>query len=114
MIFDLIKQRIQWLDDNGLRGWNMADYTSHYPLSYYESILDDLFVLVDPASGNVLSAGALFDVDQRWVDFAPVPALYLHNFVSCVGVPHVGTQFLQHAEEYARAQGRRYSESLQL
>lgn len=107
-IFDLIKQRIQWLDDHGLRGWNMTDYAARYPLSYYESVLDDLFVLVDSASGDVLSAGVFFSEDERWTGFDPVPAFYLHNFVSCTGAPHVGTKFLQYAEEYARTQGKQY------
>ena len=103
-VLALIEQRIAWMDQNGLHGWNETDYTTYYPLAYYEGIRKDLFVLVDTRSGEVVSAGALFTQDARWPE--PAPALYLHNFVSKVGAKGAGTQFLQCAERYARSLGK--------
>ncbi len=105
-VLALVQQRIDWMNENGLHGWNRTDYTARYPLAYYEQIQQDLFVLVDTRSGEVVSAGALFMQDDRWPE--PAPALYLHNFVSKVGVKGVGTQFLQSAERYARSLGKVY------
>ncbi len=105
-VFALVQQRIAWMNENGLHGWNQTDYTARYPLAYYEQIQKDLFVLVDTRSSEVVSAGALFTQDDRWPEQAP--ALYLHNFVSKVGAKGAGTQFLQSAEQYAHSLGKVY------
>lgn len=104
-VFALVQQRIDWMNENGLHGWNQTDYTARYPLAYYESICKDLFVLVDTRTNEVVGAGALFSQDNRWPEQAP--ALYLHNFVSKVGVPGSGTHFLHSAELYARRLGKK-------
>lgn len=105
-VFALVKRRIQWMDENGLHGWNTTDYAARYPLEYYVSILNDLFVLADTQNGSVVSAGALFESDERWND--PASALYLHNFVADPDVCGAGAMFLEHAEEYARKCGKEY------
>lgn len=105
-IFRLIQERIAWMDEQGIDGWNHADYTSIYPLEHYRQILPDLFVLQDMQTGEILCAGALYDTDDRWE--APGSAYYLHHFTSKVGCSQAGTEFLQYAQNYARSQGKAY------
>ncbi len=82
VMFELVKQRIHWMDEVGIQGWNMADYTAIYPLSYYESMQDNIFVLADRETEEIVCAGVLLETDSRWKDESP--ACYLHNFVSRV------------------------------
>lgn len=109
VMFELVKQRIHWMDEEGIQGWNMADYTAIYPLSYYESMQDNIFVLADRETEEIVCAGVLLETDSRWKDESP--ACYLHNFVSRVNkvtAPPVGSIFLTEAEEYARKLGKNY------
>ena len=107
-VFALILDRIQWMDQQGIRQWNTTDYACVYPLSYYEAMCQEglLFVLAEEASGEIVSAAVLKEQDGRWADDAP--AVYLHNFVSKTGVPGAGSRFLQYAEESARNAGKHY------
>lgn len=105
-VFSLIQERIAWMDEHGINGWNHADYTSVYPLKHYRQILQNLFVLQDTQTNEILCAGALYDADDRWE--APESAYYLHHFTSKVGSSQAGTEFLQYAENYARCQGKVY------
>lgn len=107
-VFALILDRIKWMDQQGIRQWNTTDYASVYPLSYYEAMCREglLFVLAEESSGEIVSAAVLKEQDDRWADDAP--AVYLHNFVSRIGVPGAGSQFLQYTEEAARSAGKLY------
>lgn len=106
IVYSMIQSRIQWMTEHGIQHWNVFEYDKLYPLSYYEQMLDHLFVLVEQSQNQVISAATLFDTDARWSDSAP--ALYIHNFVSRVGVPHAGSLFLQHAEQYALERQKHY------
>lgn len=46
-VFELIKQRIEWMDQKGIHQWNTTDYLAIFPLSFFEneSKLQHLYVL---------------------------------------------------------------------
>lgn len=107
VVFDLIMERVAWMDQVGIRQWNTTKYDQRYPLSYYEQRrqMEELFVLVD-GSGEILAVGALFHEDERW----PVQesAFYLHHLASRVDAKGAGSIFLQMAEDYTARMGKRY------
>lgn len=107
-MFDLIMERIKWMDKKGIRQWNATGYEDVYPLSYYEDRRKngEVFVLQRLADAQIVSAAVLLEADGRWPDTAP--ALYLHNFVAKVGEAGAGAVFLKEAERYARQRGKRY------
>lgn len=107
-VFALIMGRVAWMDEVGIRQWNTTKYDERYPLDYYETRrqLGELFVLADRATGRIVCVGALFHEDERWPD--PASALYLHHLASHVDARGMGSVFLQKAEEYTAAQGKRY------
>ena len=35
-VFELILDRIEWMNENNIHQWNETNYTDAYPLSYYE------------------------------------------------------------------------------
>lgn len=107
-VFQLVLERMKWMDARGVRQWNVTDYDKVYPPSYYEECRKrgELFVLEDAAAGGLVCAAVLKERDARWSDDSP--ALYLHNFVARAGESGAGGTFLRLAEEYARKRGKRY------
>ena len=107
-VFDLIMSRVAWMDRVGIRQWNMTKYDECYPLSYYESRRqkDELFVLEDRSTEQIVSVGALFHEDARWSN--PEKAYYLHHLASREDTKGAGSIFLQEAEKYTKSQGMTY------
>ena len=112
-MFEIILERVKWMDEAGIQQWNVTGYAEVYPLSYYEEKHDkgEVFVLEDAASGEILCAGVLRNEDERWnhvCDSADGSAYYLHNFASQVSAKGAGSIFLEFAERYAAKQGKKY------
>lgn len=107
-VFDLIMGRVAWMDQVGIRQWNTTKYDQRYPLSYYEQRrqMEELFVLADGETGEILSVGALFHEDERWPE--PESAFYLHHLASRVDAKGAGSIFLQMAEDYTARMGKCY------
>lgn len=105
-VLSLIRERMQWMDERGIRHWNEARYDLIYPLSHYEAECEAgrLFVLEERQSGRIVCAGALMEHDERWQDGED--ALYLHHFVSEAGERGFGALFLRCAERYAAERGK--------
>lgn len=106
-VFALILGRMHWLAEKGIPQWKPGEYDKVYPLSYYQSVRDDLYVLIDDETNEIVSAGVLLETDDRWED-NETPALYLHNFAAKVGARGAGDAFLEHAEHYAKEHGKVY------
>ena len=108
-VFSLIMGRVKWMDEVGIRQWNVTDYAAYYPPEHYAAAQQrgDLFVMTD-GEGEILACAVLRQEDERW----PVgmqtaePAFYLHHFATRTGEKGLGPVFLQMAEEYAVAQGK--------
>lgn len=107
-MFSMILQRMKWMDEKGIRQWNVTNYDKAYPEAYYEEECQkgEVFVLVEKATGEIVSAAVLKESDVRWDDDRP--AVYLHNFVTKIGKSGAGTMFLQFVEEYATGKGKKY------
>jgi hypothetical protein len=107
-VFDLIMGRVAWMDTVGIRQWNTTKYDQRYPLHYYEQRrqMDELFVLEERPTGEIVCVGALFHEDERWPD--PESAFYLHHLASRVDKCGTGSIFLQLAEDYTAARGKCY------
>jgi len=101
----LIEARIRWMDEAGIRQWNVTHYREVYPHSYYDRKLREgrLFVL-DNGDGAA-AAAVLLEEDPRWHD-APRPALYVHNLVSSLRDRGAGREFLRLAGERAAELGK--------
>ena len=107
-VFALIMTRVRWMDEVGIRQWNVTDYAGCYPLPHYEAAQarGDLFVLTDDA--GIAACAVLRRDDERWPQAlqAAEPAFYLHHFATRVGEKGIGRIFLRMAEEYALRQGK--------
>lgn len=107
-VFDLVMGRVAWMDTVGIRQWNTTKYDERYPLDYYEQRRqqEELFVLEERATGEIVCVGALFHEDERWP--APESAFYLHHLASRVDKKGTGSVFLQMAEAYTASMGKTY------
>jgi len=105
-IFGLIRQRLAWMEERGIRQWQADTYWEIFPPShYYDAIAQGrLMVLRVSEGGPILSAGVLASEDHLWPDGGK--AFYLHNFVTALSAPGAGSLFLRHCEDYARSCGK--------
>ena len=107
-VFELYRQRIQWMNHQGIRQWNVTEYLSVYPLSYYESCCaaGTLYVWQE-AAAPITGAAVLLTQDGRWDDSKTAAACYVHNLVTAPGCPGSGRRMLEAAERLAVSRGRR-------
>ncbi len=108
-MFALILSRMRWMDEVGIKQWNVTYYDEVYPLSYYEECRKkgEIYVLSDIESGDILCVAALKSEDERWENDG-VPAYYLHHFASRTDRKGIGSIYLQLAEQFATEQGKVY------
>ncbi len=106
IMFQMILDRMAWMDRRGIRQWNVTEYDKVYPLSYYEQLRQrgELFGLME--NGRLLCAGALMERCERWSDNES--AMYLRHLVSALDAKGTGTDFMDCAEAFARTQGKRW------
>ncbi len=105
-LFAMIRERMAWMDEQGIRQWNVMQYDQIYPQTYYEQERQKGHVFVLEEDGMLVCGAVLKERDDRWQD--DQPALYVHNFVSQTGTKGAGAVFLRYAEAYALEKGRQY------
>ncbi len=107
-LFRLILARMKWMDEVGIRQWNVTKYDEVYPPAYFEEKRQrgESFVLVDNHKAEIVAVGVLKTEDDRWT-YDGESAVYLHNFATKIGTG-AGHAFMHHAEQYARDTGKSY------
>ncbi len=107
-IFNLIQARVKWMDEVGIKQWNVTDYAGVYPMSHYKTCFEngEIFVLDDTISGEIVCVGVLKHEDERW-DTGD-DAFYVHHLASKIGERGVGHEFLKCAEEYSKKCKKKY------
>ena len=107
--YDLLRERIAWMDEVGIQQWNTTDYWAVYPESHYEALTErgELYVLRREEDGVLVAAAALYESDPRWPDCTP-PAFYVHHLLTDMGEKGAGRELLRHCEELGRQRGKVY------
>ncbi len=107
-IYAIIDQRIHWMDEVGIRQWNVTNYWATYPKEHYIEQMrhDRLFVLKRATDGAVVATAVLYEVDPRWPDGDTASAYYVHHFATAIEEKGVGKILLQHLEQYTYRQGK--------
>ncbi|WP_246938820.1 GNAT family N-acetyltransferase [Bacillus pinisoli] len=106
-IYQIIKQRINWMDSNKIEQWNKTDYLKSYPIEYFKEKVTsgELYVMKDESSDKVVGAVVLLEEDQRWKKDG-VKSYYLHNLVSDTEVPGIGNRIIDLCEKLASRNGK--------
>ena len=107
-IFRLYEKRVHWMDDVGIRQWNVTGYLTAYPLAYYQKEQEEgaLYVLREKKTGRPVGAVVLLSSDAGWEDSDTVPAFYLHRLVTDPAVCGAGKILVAEAEWLAKAAGK--------
>lgn len=108
--FDLYRKRVQWMDEVGIKHWNVYDYLSLYPISYFkwQQRHGYLFLLLkdDSLIGSVVLRD--HDCEGVWRDKSCAHAYYIRNLVTDPSEKGAGRLFLSEIEKKALADGAQY------
>lgn len=106
-VFELYEKRIAWMNEKGIRQWNVTDYLSVYPKPCYrtQQRLGNLYVM---CSEVVVGAVVLLRSDDQWNNVSDTDALYVHNFVTDPKEKGAGKIMISESEKMCAAQGRRF------
>lgn len=99
-IFDMILKRMKWMDDEGIKQWNVTNYTDVYPKTYYLKRIHQKQLYVCKNNQEIISAAVLLEHDDRWDDDAN--AYYIHHFVSKLNTKGAGEKLLEAMEQKAK------------
>ena len=80
MVFDLIAERIAWMDEKGISQWNVTNYLDVFPFTYFveKQQAGKMYVLIEQ---DQLQAACILETDDDgWYDQRP--AFYVHQLVS--------------------------------
>lgn len=102
-IYELIKIRMRWMDENNIYQWNKTKYLERYPLSYIKDQIENNTFYVAYNSCNIFGAMALFTNDQRWQDTSE--SIYVHHLVADPSEKGTGALLIKFAEKYAKKNG---------
>jgi len=88
--YALIKKRIDWMDENEIRQWNVISYLESYPRQYFADkvALGQLYVMKDLSAGWIVGAVVLADDDTSWNNDGSAH-YYIRNLVTdpkCPGI----------------------------
>lgn len=98
-IRDLIDKRIDWMNKNNIKQWNLYDYLTIYSYEYFKNEIKKENFYVATKDNVIVGAIGLFEQDDTWDD--EVKALYIHNLVGDINVKGVGEFLLKYAEKIA-------------
>lgn len=107
-IYTLIDRRIRWMDEVGIRQWNVTDYWGVYPKEHYIEQMQQnrLYVLKRLPDLAVVGTAVLYETDGRWPDGQCIPAYYVHHFATALTEKGAGKFLLEQLEELARTEGK--------
>lgn len=105
-LFEIIRRRVDWMDENGIDQWNNHDYLSVFPIEYYLKKADEMKLCVCKEDGKVVCGAVLEESDKRWNDGEK--AVYVHNFAADEGHPGTGRKMLEYIIALAKRRGCRF------
>ncbi|OUQ70170.1 hypothetical protein B5E53_00675 [Eubacterium sp. An11] len=109
-VYDIIDERIHWMDQVGIKQWNVTDYWDCYPESYYKKAVSNgnLYVLKRKDTGLVASVAVLYEEDARWQAKQGPAAYYVHHLATRLGEKGAGKVMVDCCEKLAAARGKEY------
>ena len=79
-IIDIIQERIDWMDRQGLYQWNKTHYMQRYPREYFlQRVMAGEFYLALDEQEKPAGIMALLTEDPRWEGSEPKNCYYVHH-----------------------------------
>lgn len=107
LFYQLIEDRIHWMDEIEISHWNKFGYLDIYPLTYFEEKCSQELAYGLFLNGRLCAACVLLEEDKQW-ETTEDEAYYIHNFVSDHNVQNSGRDLLKCVEDYALARKKSY------
>lgn len=104
-VIDIISQRIQWMDEKGMKQWNQGDYLSFYSSDYFLKHLQKQEILGMKDDGQIIGIVGFFHDDERWDHDDAY--MYLHHLATLPSYHGVGALFVKACEDIAKQMGKR-------
>mgnify|MGYP002590172750 CR=1 FL=1 len=106
-IMEIIRDRIEWMDREGLYQWNKTNYMQRYPREYFlEGINRGEFYLAISPEQEVSGVIAMLTVDPRWENDELKDCYYLHHLAAKPQAKGAGRALLNFCEELSRKEGK--------
>lgn len=108
-VYNLIDNRIKWMDLKNIKQWNVTNYWEAYPKTYYEEKLKNknLYVLRKKDTLKIVGAVVISDTDVYWKN-EKGNAYYIHNFVTDINEKGVGKTILNFIEIIAKKNNKNF------
>ena len=67
-IYKLYEKRIEWMEQNNIKAWNVRNYLETYPKEYFSKQIqkERLYVLTN--NNKIIGSLVLLETDPRWGD----------------------------------------------
>ena len=105
VLLEIIQERIDWMDEQGIRQWNCTHYFDCYPRDYFEAGVDQGSFYLLEEQGRTVGVMALYTEDGRWDDDPGY--FYLHHLATRQNCPGAGERMLRFAERLGKKQGKK-------
>ena len=93
-IIQLIINRMEWMDETGLKEWNSNGYLEYYTEDYFKNNIESFYVAEE--DHQIVGAMCLYTSDERWQD--DKECYYVHHLVSDVHHKGLGKLLLLYAD----------------
>ena len=106
-MIEIIRDRIKWMDKQGLHQWNKTDYMQQYPREYFlEGIEKGLFYVALDEQDQVAGLMALLTEDPRWAEDEPKDCYYVHHLAARSDAKGAGRALLDFCRQLSVQEGK--------
>lgn len=99
-VISIIKKRIKWMDEKGMKQWNDGDYLEYYSPSYFLSKIQNKEMLAMKENGKTIGIVGFFYDDERWNHDDSY--VYLHHLATDPEYHGIGKTFVKVCEDIAK------------
>lgn len=103
-IRNLIRKRIDWMNEVGIDQWNKTFYLERYPYDYFVDNIEYFYVA--RIENKIIGFMAAYSKDDRWPD--KKNAYYIHHLTADPDYKGVGHQMMDFIESEAVIKGVDY------
>lgn len=96
-IYSLFEQRVKWMDEKGIRQWNVTHYLQAYTKDYFLEMIQQkkMYIIKNYSENEIISAVVLKEQDELWSESVSDSAYYIHNLVTSSNYKGIGDECIK-------------------
>ena len=103
-VINIIKKRIEWMDEKGLKQWNDGDYLEYYSPEYFLNKIQSKEMLAMKEHEKIIGIVGFFYDDERWNHDEAF--IYLHHLATDPNYHNIGKTYVKACEDIAKQMGK--------